>query len=59
MRVIEATAGGAVLAIVAVLIAARIGAPDLVLVGAVAFGVAFLAVLLRSDRPVHVEKRRR
>lgn len=58
MRVVEATAGGLVAAVVVVLIASRIGIGDLVLAGAIAFLVAFLAVLLRVDRPYHVVKRR-
>jgi hypothetical protein len=59
MRVIEATAGGVIAAIAVVLIANRIGRGDLVLVGAVAFLFAFLAVLLRPSRPYQVERRRR
>jgi hypothetical protein len=58
VRLIEAAAGGVVAAIVVVLIADRIGVGDLVLVGAVAFLVPFLAVLLRPDRPYNVVKRR-
>lgn len=58
MRVVEAVAGGAVAGFVSVLIAARVGVGDLVLVGAVAFLFAFLAVLLRSDRPLQVSRRR-
>jgi hypothetical protein len=51
MRILEATAGGAASAIVAVLVAGRIAAAaDLVVVGAVAFLAGFLMVLLRADR---------
>ena len=58
MRVVEATAGGAVAAAVLVLIAHHVGFGDLVLAGAVGFLVAFLAVLLRSDRPYQITGRR-
>ncbi len=59
MRVVEAAAGGVVAALVLVLVVSRLDvAADLVVVGAVGFLVAFLAVLLRSDRS-YVENRRR
>lgn len=51
MRVIEAAAGGVVATVVVVLVASRIAiGMDLVIVGAVAFLIGFLMVLLRSDR---------
>jgi hypothetical protein len=59
MRVVEAAAGGLVTTIVAVLVAARFElGGDLVVVGAIGFLAAFLAVLMRSDRS-YVENRRR
>ena len=48
MRVVEAFAAGVVATIVVVLIAHRVGVGDLLIPGAVAFLVAFMAVLLRS-----------
>jgi hypothetical protein len=47
-----------VAAVVMVLITARIGIGDRVTVGAAAFLVAFLAVLLRADRMYDTGRRR-
>ena len=59
MRVLESAAGGVVATVVVALVASRmpIGA-DLVIVGAVAFLVGFLMVMLRPDRQ-YVEKGRK
>ena len=59
MRVVEATTGGIITMVVVLVIANRIDRGDPVLVGALAFLFAFLAVLLRPSRPYHVERRRR
>jgi hypothetical protein len=59
MRVVEALAAGVIVAVVVVLLANRLDVPaDRVVVAAVGFLVPFLAVLLRSDRPYNVVKRR-
>ena len=50
MKLVEATAGGAVAAFVSVLLASRMETGHLFEVGSVAFGILFLAVLLRPDR---------
>ena len=51
MRIAEAAAGGAVSAVVVVLIASRVSVGvDLVIAGAIAFLVSFLMVMLRADR---------
>jgi hypothetical protein len=57
MKLIEATAGGVVAAFVAVLLASKAHTGHLFEVGAVAFGVLFLAVLLRPDRSFSMGKR--
>lgn len=60
MRVVEAAAGGVVTTVVVVMVAARLDAGgDRLVMGAVAFLVAFLAVLLRSDGSYPVDRRKR
>ena len=58
MRVVEPFAAGVVATIVVVLIAHRVGVGDLLIPGAVAFRVAFMAVLLRSANAFKVSGRK-